>query len=155
MYYAVIIDIHTHFCMHDYGVLTTETSIWICICPCFLSFISYVYSGPDSKLIFNVFQIVLYPLFFASSSFNFLAWLSSTCDLCRESGEMCAMKEVTLFSDDPKSRECAQQLGQVSLPIKKLFLWANPRIVLDRVCVCVCLIMKGNDVCTTKICCQV
>lgn len=31
-----------------------------------------------------------------------------------ESGEMCAMKEVTLFSDDPKSRESAQQLGQVS-----------------------------------------
>lgn len=28
---------------------------------------------------------------------------------------MCAMKEVTLFSDDAKSRECAQQLGQVSL----------------------------------------
>lgn len=33
----------------------------------------------------------------------------------RESGEMCAMKEVTLFSDDAKSRESAQQLGQVSL----------------------------------------
>lgn len=32
----------------------------------------------------------------------------------RESGEMCAMKEVTLFSDDAKSRESAQQLGQVS-----------------------------------------
>lgn len=31
-----------------------------------------------------------------------------------ESGEMCAMKEVTLCSDDPKSRESAQQLGQVS-----------------------------------------
>ncbi|XP_028189639.1 mitogen-activated protein kinase kinase kinase YODA-like isoform X2 [Glycine soja] len=29
-----------------------------------------------------------------------------------ESGEMCAMKEVTLFSDDAKSRESAQQLGQ-------------------------------------------
>lgn len=26
---------------------------------------------------------------------------------------MCAMKEVTLFSDDAKSRESAQQLGQV------------------------------------------
>lgn len=33
---------------------------------------------------------------------------------CSESGEMCAMKEVTLFSDDAKSRECAQQLGQVN-----------------------------------------
>nr|KYP65641.1 Mitogen-activated protein kinase kinase kinase 2 [Cajanus cajan] len=30
----------------------------------------------------------------------------------RESGEMCAMKEVTLFQDDAKSRESAQQLGQ-------------------------------------------
>lgn len=27
---------------------------------------------------------------------------------------MCAMKEVTLFSDDAKSKESAQQLGQVS-----------------------------------------
>jgi hypothetical protein len=26
---------------------------------------------------------------------------------------MCAMKEVTLFSDDPKSKESARQLGQV------------------------------------------
>lgn len=33
---------------------------------------------------------------------------------CSESGEMCAMKEVTLFSDDAKSKESAQQLGQVS-----------------------------------------
>lgn len=32
-----------------------------------------------------------------------------------ESGEMCAMKEVTLFADDAKSKESAQQLGQVSL----------------------------------------
>lgn len=30
-----------------------------------------------------------------------------------ESGEMCAMKEVTLFSDDTKSKESAKQLGQV------------------------------------------
>ncbi|KAJ6835089.1 mitogen-activated protein kinase kinase kinase YODA-like isoform X1 [Iris pallida] len=29
-----------------------------------------------------------------------------------ESGEMCAMKEVTLFLDDPKSKESAKQLGQ-------------------------------------------
>lgn len=32
-----------------------------------------------------------------------------------ESGEMCAMKEVTQFADDAKSKESAQQLGQVSL----------------------------------------
>lgn len=31
-----------------------------------------------------------------------------------ESGEMCAMKEVTLFADDAKSKESAQQLGQVN-----------------------------------------
>lgn len=30
-----------------------------------------------------------------------------------ETGEMCAMKEVTLFSDDAKSKESAKQLGQV------------------------------------------
>jgi len=29
-----------------------------------------------------------------------------------ESGEMCAMKEVTLFSDDPKSKESVKQLAQ-------------------------------------------
>ncbi|XP_028069569.1 mitogen-activated protein kinase kinase kinase 5-like isoform X2 [Camellia sinensis] len=29
-----------------------------------------------------------------------------------ESGEMCAMKEVTLFLDDAKSKESAKQLGQ-------------------------------------------
>lgn len=34
--------------------------------------------------------------------------------LFSESGEMCAMKEVTLFSDDAKSKESAKQLGQVS-----------------------------------------
>lgn len=33
---------------------------------------------------------------------------------CSGSGEMCAMKEVTLFSDDAKSRESAKQLMQVS-----------------------------------------
>ena len=31
-----------------------------------------------------------------------------------ERGEMCAMKEVTLFSDDAKSKESAKQLMQVS-----------------------------------------
>jgi hypothetical protein len=30
-----------------------------------------------------------------------------------DKGEMCVMKEVTLFSDDPKSKESARQLGQV------------------------------------------
>ncbi|KAL8543608.1 hypothetical protein ACS0TY_004251 [Phlomoides rotata] len=43
-----------------------------------------------------------------------------------ESGEMCAMKEVTLFSDDTKSRECAQQLGQ---EIALLSCLRHPNIV--------------------------
>ncbi|CAA0834360.1 Mitogen-activated protein kinase kinase kinase YODA [Striga hermonthica] len=34
-----------------------------------------------------------------------------------ETGEMCAMKEVTLFADDAKSKESAKQLGQASLLI--------------------------------------
>lgn len=38
-----------------------------------------------------------------------------------ESGEMCAMKEVTLFLDDAKSKESAKQLGQVSL----FYLWSR------------------------------
>lgn len=32
-----------------------------------------------------------------------------------DSGEMCAMKEVTLFSDDAKSKESVKQLTQVLL----------------------------------------
>ncbi|KAG8374985.1 hypothetical protein BUALT_Bualt10G0052500 [Buddleja alternifolia] len=43
-----------------------------------------------------------------------------------ESGEMCAMKEVTLFSDDAKSRESAQQLGQEIALLSRL---RHPNIV--------------------------
>ncbi|KAL0329819.1 UNVERIFIED_CONTAM: Mitogen-activated protein kinase kinase kinase YODA [Sesamum radiatum] len=43
-----------------------------------------------------------------------------------ESGEMCAMKEVTLFSDDAKSRESAQQLGQEISLLSRL---RHPNIV--------------------------
>ncbi|PON62895.1 Serine/threonine protein kinase [Parasponia andersonii] len=43
-----------------------------------------------------------------------------------ESGEMCAMKEVTLFSDDAKSKECAQQLGQEIALLSRL---RHPNIV--------------------------
>ncbi|XP_010235807.1 mitogen-activated protein kinase kinase kinase YODA isoform X2 [Brachypodium distachyon] len=41
-------------------------------------------------------------------------------------GEMCAMKEVTLFSDDPKSKESARQLGQEILVLSRL---QHPNIV--------------------------
>ncbi|XP_022737566.1 mitogen-activated protein kinase kinase kinase YODA-like [Durio zibethinus] len=43
-----------------------------------------------------------------------------------ESGEMCAMKEVTLFSDDSKSKESAQQLGQEIMMLSRL---RHPNIV--------------------------
>ncbi|OMO58619.1 hypothetical protein COLO4_34486 [Corchorus olitorius] len=43
-----------------------------------------------------------------------------------ESGEMCAMKEVTLFSDDAKSKESAQQLGQEIMLLSRL---RHPNIV--------------------------
>ncbi|CAN0841261.1 Mitogen-activated protein kinase kinase kinase YODA [Linum grandiflorum] len=43
-----------------------------------------------------------------------------------ESGEMCAMKEVTLFSDDAKSRESVQQLGQEITMLSRL---RHPNIV--------------------------
>ncbi|XP_010545657.1 PREDICTED: mitogen-activated protein kinase kinase kinase YODA-like [Tarenaya hassleriana] len=43
-----------------------------------------------------------------------------------ESGEMCAMKEVTLCPDDPKSKECAQQLGQEIALLSRL---RHPNIV--------------------------
>lgn len=44
----------------------------------------------------------------------------------RESGEMCAMKEVILFPDDPKSKESAQQLGQEIVLLSRL---RHPNIV--------------------------
>ncbi|MQM11959.1 hypothetical protein Taro_044872 [Colocasia esculenta] len=43
-----------------------------------------------------------------------------------ESGEMCAIKEVTLFSDDPKSKESAKQLGQEISLLSRL---RHPNIV--------------------------
>ncbi|KAL3609894.1 hypothetical protein D5086_000914 [Populus alba] len=43
-----------------------------------------------------------------------------------ESGEMCTMKEVTLFSDDAKSKESAQQLGQEIMILSRL---RHPNIV--------------------------
>ncbi|KAJ0778971.1 putative mitogen-activated protein kinase kinase kinase STE-STE11 family [Helianthus annuus] len=43
-----------------------------------------------------------------------------------ESGEMCAMKEVTLFPDDAKSKESAQQLGQEIALLSRL---RHPSIV--------------------------
>lgn len=43
-----------------------------------------------------------------------------------DSGEMCAMKEVTLFLDDPKSKESARQLGQEILLLSRL---RHPNIV--------------------------
>jgi len=33
--------------------------------------------------------------------------------LDRETGALCAMKEVEIFPDDPKSAECIKQLEQV------------------------------------------
>ncbi|KVH95392.1 Protein kinase, ATP binding site-containing protein [Cynara cardunculus var. scolymus] len=42
------------------------------------------------------------------------------------SGEMCAMKEVTLFMDDAKSKESAQQLGQISGPSCPLSFKGSP-----------------------------
>ncbi|XP_057527939.1 mitogen-activated protein kinase kinase kinase YODA-like [Amaranthus tricolor] len=43
-----------------------------------------------------------------------------------ETGEMCAMKEVTLFSDDPKSKESAKQLQQEISLLSRL---RHPNIV--------------------------
>ncbi|XP_022873984.1 mitogen-activated protein kinase kinase kinase YODA, partial [Olea europaea var. sylvestris] len=43
-----------------------------------------------------------------------------------ETGEMCAMKEVTLFSDDAKSKESAKQLGQEITLLSRL---RHPNIV--------------------------
>lgn len=42
-----------------------------------------------------------------------------SCFSIRETGASCAMKEVDLFLDDPKSADCIKQLDQVPLPISK------------------------------------
>ena len=55
---------------------------------------------------FDYFQIMSWFLTVLSPCFGFTIYTS-------DSGEMCAMKEVTLFSDDPKSKESAKQLWQV------------------------------------------
>lgn len=55
-----------------------------------------------------------------------------------ESGEMCAMKEVTLFSDDAKSKESAKQLMQASFCKNMInviaclyILLSSPSIVIE------------------------
>lgn len=48
--------------------------------------------------------------------FYFILFFGLLLESFSESGEMCAMKEVTLFSDDAKSRESAKQLMQVQIP---------------------------------------
>jgi len=53
----------------------------------------------------------------------------------RESGEMCAMKEVTLFSDDAKSKESAKQLMQVN---------RFPLLTLEIFVGCATVILVGN-----------
>ena len=56
--------------------------------------------------------VCLYFSFIRSNDF-FWFFCTLCAQLISESGEMCAMKEVTLFSDDTKSKESAKQLGQV------------------------------------------
>lgn len=41
--------------------------------------------------------------------------------ICSETGALCAMKEVELFPDDPKSAECIKQLEQVSFRTDNAF----------------------------------
>jgi hypothetical protein len=56
---------------------------------------------------------------------NFYLCINNTyvvkkCLSLSQSGEMCAMKEVTLFSDDAKSLESAKQLMQVYFSLLNL-----------------------------------
>lgn len=53
---------------------------------------------------------ILTPFYFS----NCWSYLICNLDWFSENGDMCAMKEVTLFSDDAKSKESAKQLMQVS-----------------------------------------
>lgn len=48
---------------------------------------------------------------------NYMIFLSLNfhCDFDSESGQMCAIKEVRLVSDDRTSKECLKQLNQVTL----------------------------------------
>ncbi|KAK7318221.1 hypothetical protein RJT34_02920 [Clitoria ternatea] len=66
-------------------------------------------------------------LFCCTASIRERNYTVSRLEVCiKESGEMCAMKEVTLFSDDAKSRECAQQLAQEIALLSQL---QHPNIV--------------------------
>jgi len=47
--------------------------------------------------------------------------------LGRETGALCAMKEVEMFPDDPKSAECIKQLEQVGCRyffVTTAYLWS-------------------------------
>ena len=39
----------------------------------------------------------------------------SKCMFCSEGGQMCAIKEVKVISDDSNSKECLRQLNQVAI----------------------------------------
>jgi len=49
-----------------------------------------------------------------------------------QSGEMCAMKEVTLFSDDAKSLESAKQLMQVHCSLLNLVKLTGKQFIFVR-----------------------
>lgn len=58
----------------------------------------------------------LYNNWSADNSSVFLTnYMIFICDFDSESGQMCAIKEVRLVSDDRTSKECLKQLNQVTL----------------------------------------
>lgn len=75
--------------------------IWICYVP-------FSYNGDHFLVFFStLIWLVMFFSFFPPILTHFACIYS-------DSGETCAMKEVTLFSDDAKSRESEKQLVQVS-----------------------------------------
>lgn len=68
--------------------------------------------------VFVAVDLILKPCCYLLCIFNFfLVTHMHSCFLCvRETGASCALKEVDLFPDDPKSADCIKQLEQV-LPL--------------------------------------
>jgi hypothetical protein len=64
-----------------------------------------------------MFEALYSPQFLQKMNLHFYVILSyySKCMFFSEGGQMCAIKEVKVISDDSNSKECLRQLNQVTL----------------------------------------
>ena len=85
-----------------------------CGCNCYLKNLDFA----RLWTVFVAVDCILKPFCYLLYTFNFsVVTHTHSCSVCvRETGASCAMKEVDLFPDDPKSADCIKQLEQV-LPL--------------------------------------